>query len=252
LYEETERAIDRKAQRRRFNVRNMEKKKSREELIDLYLLDKLLPQDRENFEEEMLRNDELCKEVEIMRRIITGFERKGETEAMDAMQNMPEAQIRSAIIEAENGHKRPVKKKWLYTATIGIAASIALLIYIGFQPKYSTEELYGHFYTLVEFEYIPSRGGEDLNEEEITFYTALSKAQTGKERDAIKELESIVSSVDSEFRDDALWNLALLYLKVGDRNKCSGILQSIIDDKNNPYANEANQLLDKLNTRRWF
>jgi hypothetical protein len=287
LYEEAERAIDRKAQRRRFNVRNMGTGKSREELTDLYLLDKLLPQDREDFEEEMLRDDELHKEVETMRHIITGFERKGEVEAIDAMQNMSEEQIKSIIADTENGYKRPVKRRWLYySATIGIAASIVLLLYIGFQPKYSSVELYDSFYAFVAYEYIPSRGG-GLNEdqehlleqavtvynqgnyaealslfdsittnenvsEEIKFYAALCMVQTGKEPDAKRELEYIAHSVDSEFKDDALWNLALLYLKIEDRNRCSSILQSITDDKNNPYANDADRLLNKLNTRRWF
>ncbi len=289
MYEETERAIDCKAQRRRFNVRNMEIGRSREELIDLYLLDKLLPQDRKDFEEEMLRNEELRKEVESMRHIITGFERKGEVDAIDAMQNMSEERIKSIIADVENGHKPPVKRRWLYySATIGIAASIVLLLYIGFQPKYSSEELYGSFSAFVAYEYVPSRGGGGLNEdlehlleqavtvynqgnytealslfesittdeedvsEEIKFYVALCKVQTGKEPDAIKELGYIAYSVDSEFKSDALWNLALLYLKVKDRNRCSTILQSIIDDKNNPYANDADRLLNKLNTRKWF
>lgn len=267
----------------------MGSKKSKEELIDLYLFDKLLPQDRKNFEEEILCNEELRKEVEAMQRIMIGFERKGEVEAIDAMQNMSEEQIKSIIADAESKYKPSVKRKWLYSATIGIAASIALLLYIGLQPKYSSVELYDSFYTHVEYDYMPSRGG-DLNEdqehlleqatvaynqgkyaealtlfesiatninaievsEEIKFYTALCMAQTGKESDAIKKMEYIASSVDSEFKDDAMWNLALLYLKVEDRNKCSNILKSIIDDKDNLYASDASQLLNKLNDRRWF
>ncbi|MCC8146939.1 MAG: tetratricopeptide repeat protein [Bacteroidales bacterium] len=267
----------------------METNHNREELIDLYLLDKLSSQARKDFEEEMLKNDDLRKEVEVMQRILIGFEHKGETEAIHAMRTMPEEQVKSIIANAENEYKPKVNRIGLYSVIAGIAASIALLLYIGFKPKYSSEELYNDFYVPFAYEYIPSRGGilngeeEHLLEqaisgynqeryaealalldsitknihpeqvpEEVMFYTALSMAETGKENSAVEKLESIASSNDSEFKEDAQWNLALLYLKLGERNKSSTILRVIIDSKDNPYAGDAGRLLDKLNTKKWF
>lgn len=267
----------------------METNYNREDLIDLYLLDKLSSQQRKNFEEEMLRDDDLRKEVEVTQRIITGFEHKGETEAIDAMYNLSEEQIKTIIAGVEkNRHKQSVKKTWLYPVIAGMVASIALL-YIGFQPKYSSGELYDNFYAPISYEYIPSRGGVLDNErqhlleqaianynqsnyaealvlfdsiianleeepvlEEVIFYMALCMAQTGKENAALKKLELIAVSSDSEFREDAQWNLALLYLKIGERNKCRNILKDITGSGDSPYIGDANSLLDKLDKRKWF
>lgn len=261
-------------------------------MIDLYLLDKLSPQERKDFEEEMLRDNELHKEVIIMQRIMTGFERKGETEAIEAIHNMSEEQVKSIIADEEGKYKQPkqpAKKTWLFSVIAGVAASVALLLYIGFQPKYSSEELYNSFYAPFAYEYIPSRGGT-LNDnqehlmkqaiaeynqesyvkalalfdsittninagkvpEEVIFYIALCMAQTDKENLALEKMESIASLNDAEFKDDAQWNLALLYLKLGDRDKCRNLLDDIVNAENNLYANEASKLLDKLNTKRWF
>ena len=267
----------------------MKTNRNTEDLIDLYLLDKLSPVERKRFEDEMLKNDDLSKEVEIMQHIMAGFERKNEIEAADAMLNTSEEQIKTIIANVENNHKPPVKRTKLFVAMTAIAAGIALLLYIGFQPEYTSQELYDSFYTPLAYEYIPSRGGtlsdnkefllqqaiaaynqgnytEALNlfdsitanidaeetTEEIKFYAALCMTKTGKEQAALEELESIAYSVDSEFKQDAQWNLALVYLKIGERNKCRQILMNIIENVDNPYTEDSNILLDKLKAKKWF
>ncbi len=266
----------------------MKTNRNTEDLIDLYLLDKLSPVERKKFEDEMLKNDDLSKEVEIMRHIMAGFERKNEIEAADAMLNISEEQMKRAIADMENNHKPPVKRTRLFVAMTAIAACIALLLYIGFQPEYSSQELYDSFYTPLAYEYIPSRGGTlndnherllqqaiaaynqgnyaeasnlfdsitaniDAEEttEEIKFYTALCMAKTGKEQAALNELESIASA-DSEFKEDAQWNIALVHLKIGERNKCRQILMNIIENVDNPYTEDSKILLDKLKAKKWF
>lgn len=262
---------------------------NKEDLIDLYLLDRLSPQERKDFEEEMRKDDALRKEVEAMQHIVIGFERKAEAEAVNAMHTLSEEQVISIIANKGGRYKRSAKKTRLFPVLIGVAAIIALLFYIGFQPKYSSEELYADFYTPFVYEYLPSRGGtlttdqEDLLEqaiaeynlgsyakalalfdkmtanisagqvpEEVVFYTALCLVQTGKESMALEKLESLVSLNDSEFRDDAQWSLALLYLKFGERKKCRNILYDILNNKNSLYFGDANRLFEKLEMRRWF
>jgi hypothetical protein len=231
----------------------METNYNREDLIDLYLLDKLSSQERKDFEEEMLRNGDLCEEVEAMRRIMTGFERKGETEAINAMRNMPEEQMKLIIADAENGYKQPVKKTGLFLAIAGVVASITILLYIGLQPKYSSEELFSEYYLPEQLEILPSRGESSPEEKqnEIRFKEAIDLLEDNKLYPATDHLTYLSSLSEFKYQEESKWVLALVYLKRDQREESKKILLQLIET-NSYYAKDAKKVVEKLEKRKWF
>lgn len=189
------------------------------------------------------------------------------------------------------GSKPPTRKRPLLIFMAAAAAIILVLLYIGSRPLlYSPAELYTQYYQVQPYETYPVRGDTELTQDEIEliqqarahyekaeypealkiyerfftdkqdwrkapdemiFYSAISRFETGNQAGALEQLEYIAFETASDYQDDALWNLAFAYLKDDQRNKAEDCLNRLIENKSD-YTAQAKELLDKLKTKKWF
>lgn len=174
--------------------------------------------------------------------------RKGEQEALCALEHIESGeQLRQIMHAAEHRHR----SLWLRRSVWGLtsaAAVIAVILTIGLQPRYSTDELYIGWRDAVVYESTVSRGEDPAQEE---YQSALALAQEGSSTEAIAKFRLIVSDSSSQYAPDAMWQLALLYLKTSQRTDAKQMLHTIIDQQGE-YSDKAKELLDKIEQRRWF
>lgn len=277
--------------------------KNRQELIDRYLLGEMSEPELKAFEEQMANDEELLQDVDISRHIVKAFQYEGEQRAFDTMKFMSEEDLKKVLNLSEikmtednisTTHKiKPVYQKrsfsWLIPVSVA-AATILIFLYIGFRPKYSTEQLFSQYYVTQSYETHPTRGGSELSieekkliqqaksfylqkeyqqalslynqylkdkpdwkieSEEVIFHSAICQFETGETSGSIEKLSFLASSGQSDFQDEALWNLAFAYLKENQRNKAMECLQQLIE-KESDYAADASKLSDQINKRKWF
>lgn len=167
--------------------------------------------------------------------------------------------------------------------------SFGAIFYIGNQPVYTSNDLFEEYYIPQPYETIPLRGGcdrsflkdqqlaeaiqfyqeenyenaleifksiyrdlgKDAVPEEIMFYAAICMIELNNEKEAIAILEDIANNPDSDFQQDALWSLTLAYLKADQRERAKEELYKMVS-KQELYADDAGELLDKLNRKKWF
>lgn len=226
-----------------------------QEKIDNYLLDLLSEEEKIAFEQQISENEELRQEVELVRQISEAFILKGEQKALNEMQNISSKEdLRNYIRNAEKKYhsKNKVKQLSIYISTA--AAVILILIYIGFQPKYPTDELFYDYYK--PNDYIPTaiRGGNDelIEKQTQQLYDAICLMEKQPTTAVIDSLTHFSTSFKNDFlRESAQWNLALTYLKIGQRSKAKEALLEI-NKAGSIYANEAFNLLESIDKRRWF
>lgn len=236
---------------------------------------------------------------ELMGHVANAFERQGEQQALTELQSMSVVELHKMIGNAERTHNnkthselrqsRPVAARHNYIGRVlavgAVAACMALII--GFQPKYSTTELYTSSYTVPVYEpEPPSRGGSIFDQtlfdnaiahyqsgeyvsaskqfhvalqgiklEEIpdrmAYYAAISFAQAEQTQEAVKLLLHLSTLDTSDFQEPAQWQLALLYLRDSKRSEARELLNNIVSEQGE-YAEKAKALLSKIAKRWWF
>ncbi len=234
-----------------------------QETIENYLLHRLSKEEETAFEEAMNSDEQVQEEVELMRHIVVAFKRKGEQDALDAIKRSSLSDIRNLIEEAEKRHgigekengkqvASPGKSKFIIGIT-SIAAAIAILIYIGFRPEYSENQLFNEYYSAEIYETTPLRGEPDAEQERMTsaLNHAIGLIEKQQMKLAIEELKPLASSGEFDYQEDAQWYLALAYLENNQRDDSKEILSGIIAEKGE-YLEKAQELLDKLNEKKWF
>lgn len=203
----------------------------------------------------------------VERYIADAFVRKGEQEALEELAGVESVgKLRQIMNDAERSH-RPVfmnrttaggyhqtafHGNRLVAILMSVAAVIAIVVFIGVQPCYSTDELYARWHTAVPYEPIVVRGGDDVTEaQKESLESAIVLAGSGKMQEAIEMLLPIVADEQSEIREDAQWQLAMIYLKSGERGKTRTLLDEIVR-KNGTLSVKAQELINEINERRWF
>lgn len=259
--------------------------------IELYLLDRLDKAEVLEFESAMQADPSLSREVERMRAIVTAFEKRGERQALRAMQRIDsEETLKSIIKQAEKGSTRRHTTARIYGWSAAAAAAVILLAWIGTQPEYPSTELYNNTFTAQQqFDVAPSRGtaapqpenaetlstalalyrmgnfataadtyakalqGIDEREiaEDVYLYYATALLQTDRMDEAIRMLRSMAANDEAELQDEARWNLALALLKEGQRRASIDILDELIQEQG-AFATRAKTLKTKIEKRRWF
>lgn len=211
-----------------------------------------------------MQKDETDERIE--RYIAEAFVRKGEQEVLDELAGVESADKLRQIMEAAErrlrpipmntvvrGHrsiaaKRGVQLAWM----MSVAAIIAVVLFIGFQPRYSAGELYMRWKDEVLFESVIARGGDEVTEEQgKSIESAILLARSGKSEEAIEMLMPIASDGLSEYQEDAQWQLVIIYLHRGERDRAEMMLSKIVD-RAGLLAKEAKELLNEINERRWF
>lgn len=262
--------------------------------IDSYVQNKLTADEYKAFEEEMHNDEKLRQEVELTLLIAEGFRRKGEQDAINEIQQIEEDELKKILVVAESKYKAGLEIKKnnqsqrKYTihisALIGVAA--CLLVYIGFQPKYSSDKLFAEYFKAAD--YVPIRGDRGMDEdkeaavaeafasyqngnyseasdaftktitgmnmhdvpEEVIFYFAISLVETGQYDKAIEKFSYLARKENSEYGPESEFNLAMVYLKSNLRGDAEKVFRAIIDH-NGPYTPLAKELLYKVTKKKW-
>lgn len=174
--------------------------------------------------------------------------RNGEQEALEALSRLESAgQLREVVQVAERRH-RLVRVRRQIRIYISAVAVVAAVLVVGFQPRYSTGQLYASWCNVVVYEPPVPRG---INPAQQAFESALILAQTGKYEEAIGEFALLAAGTDPDYRQDALWQLVLLYLKTGERGYAKETLQKMIEP-NGIYTSQAQKLIHELTEKQWF
>lgn len=269
----------------------MEQKYTREEIIELYLQNKLSEEERVEFEQHMKNDELLSNEVDLVRHIITGIQRKGDVAVFTELKEIStEEQLKEILAKTEKRHRPNVPKRRLIIAGISSIAAVAIiLLFIGLQPQYSSMQLYQQTHNRAEIDWSASRGGISLNAtqlelldhaiqlyqqqdyagalsimeqitegknlsdipDEILFYSAICLSENNRNMEAIEMLKFLSGKSDSLFYEEAAWQLSLVYLKKDKRDEARKSLLRIIETKGF-YAKNAEALLDHLNKKKWF
>lgn len=193
--------------------------------------------------------------------------RKGEQEAIQDLAGVESVdKLRQIMNEAEQKHqspkmnftrgekRRPAARfgNKLLIAVMSVAAMIAVVMIIGFQPRYSTDELFTKWNDAVPYESVIVRGGDDVSEaQKEALEAAITLAASGKTEEAIEILLPLAADVHSELREDAQWQLAMVYLKSGERIRAKTLLYKIVKNAG-MYSKEAAELVNEINKKRWF
>lgn len=264
--------------------------KNRQEQIDHYLLDRMSHTERTSFEEEINKDPKLRKEVELTRQIIHAFHQEEEQAAFNTMQAMSEKDFNKWMASLATANTPPKNTLFIRMSIAAAAAIICALFYIGSMPKYSSEELFSTYYNIQAYESFPIRGSQEMNiedikrkqqakkfyqqkefqqalsiynqynldkenwsslPEEVLFHAAICQFETGETLGAIQKLTYLASSKQSEYQEEALWNLAFIYLKEDQRKQTKKCLKQLIA-KEGEYAERAKGILETLKHTRWF
>ena len=263
--------------------------KEKQELIDRYLLGEMDENEKASFEQQLSEDAGLREETQLTRHIIVALQKKNEREALEAMKTVPEATIREWLPSPRPASSR-VRTIYICISAAAAAAVIFFVLYIGFTPRYSTEQLLARYYQVQPYETYPVRGGYDLTPDEKTwlqqaetffrqanygdaltyynlllsqkpdwktlpeeavFYAAICRLEANDLPAAIELLEHIASDDQSDFHYEALWNLAFAYLKDGQRSKAALYMEQLVATDSD-YSAKARELMNQLKTRKWF
>lgn len=261
-----------------------------EEKIDRYLANELSTEERDNFEKLIAQDFDLRGEVELMRHITVAFEQRGEAEAYQELASLNEKELKTIIEKVEQKYKptKQIRHKLIWA--ISAAAAVIILIFIGFQPKYSSESIYAEFHAIPAYQSLPpSRGGTPLNAEQeqelgraiefynegnfveaasvfdqvgrdvkqeelpddMVYYWAISLNEAGHLGEAMQKLGYLSKLEESEFKEDAMWQLALVLLKTDRREEAVKLLKDI-STSGGKYNENATVLIEKMQAKRFF
>lgn len=210
-----------------------------------------------------MEKDEADERME--RYIADAFARKGEQAMLDELSGVDSADRLKQIMQAAESKHRlrpaamPIRETRTHAArhsrmgwSLSVAAVIAVVLFIGFQPRYSADELYMRWQDAVSFEPIITRGSDEATEEQgKQIESAISLARSGHAKEAIGLLLPIASDGLSEYQEDAQWQVAVIYLCQGERDSAARMLHEVVE-RAGPLAKEATELLNEMKERRWF
>lgn len=267
----------------------MEKRNDIGKLIDRYATDRMTPDEQTAFEERMRCDPELARETETVRHIVNALERRNEEEAFGELAQIGSVDELKRILNASEHRAAETPQRLNRLRQLipfaAAAAAILLFVWIGMRPEYASKELYGRWYETPEYAPAVSRGDTETDAElerlldsaavyyaagdwdkaiaayeradvheypaYARFYRAAALSAVGRSDEAIRAFRQLAEDPDSEYAEDAAWQLALEYLRQNNRAWARKMLESLAFEQG-PYADDARRLLDELNTRKWF
>ena len=236
--------------------------------IQAYLEGNMAPDQREAFEQQMLQDPELSKEVSDLKQLDEGLQALG----VEAFQK-----------EVQGWDKLHQPKTSFAWRPLAVAAAVLILlvpaVYLFINPSNSSQDLFYAYYQPYE-ELVLTRGADDslaapgvhfltqgqeaynrqayqaaadnLNEylqlnpgdNRVALYLAIAQLELDLPAEAEKNFTR--AQQDQSFRQQAQWYQALSYLKFDQTEKAT-VLLSEIAEENSHYRNEmATQLLQEL------
>lgn len=193
--------------------------------IDSYLLNKLSPIDKEEFEKELTKNQSLRKKLDICK------------DLHDSVQEDDIFTLREKLKRAESDIGRKKNKPFKIVSYL-TAASIAIVItlrFFVFSPSPSYDELFEKYFE--PFEIIgDTRSVESINDALLSD-DIIKKYFNGKYFDIISEIESI--AIDNPSKTEISLMLATAYLETNQEDKAENLLSNIlVENKNGLYIEQ--------------
>lgn len=215
------------------------------ERIESFLRGTMCTEDEDSFKKEIKHNPELRSRAMEMTALVKGLHSHKSNEA-------------NAVINTitENEHIVPNKKTkksyFLWWACSAAAACVIFFCIFKAQRYRTLEGTISPYYVQYDINDI-SRGDAD-SVTVLHIYSLFNQIQTRHNvTNIIKELESIYTSLDSDYTyypyaNDIAWNLALAYVKDDKTEKAIPILEKIKEENpDTPICLKADELLKKLN-----
>ncbi|WP_299218871.1 hypothetical protein [uncultured Aquimarina sp.] len=242
----------------------MERTQELFEKIEGYLAQTLSEEEVLAFEKEIAENFELKREVEKQRELHQVLSDRDTLDFKEKLQKI------SAEVKKEQSKSNTYFLYWKIAASIIIILGVGTLLWNNLNKTDSFSDLYASYYTPYPAEDITrgdtanewddivknySKGNYDKVISELTkttsfttleqfgLYLGNSYLNTGKEREALLQFETI--SNESRYHEAANWYRALTHLKLGEIKKSSEILKEIIN-YNGIYKEKAMQLIQEL------
>lgn len=236
------------------------------ERIDKYLSGQMDADERAAFEAELRSDTDLAEELELQKDMNRFLERRQKRDALigelDSLgQEFFSQQTNSGRVVSLVGRRR-----W----ALAVAATVILLVVAWFALRPSLYDQYAQHPPLAlvtksgeseldlataekEFnsgayqkalpilqEYVVNHPEDNL----VKIYFGIAKMETGAVNEAREIFTSLATSESPEIKDFAVWNLALSYLKDGDKAGCAQVLAAV--GAESTYYEKAQQLLNKL------
>ncbi|GHB26269.1 hypothetical protein [Mongoliitalea lutea] len=239
----------------------MEKDKS--DLLDLYIGNKLLEQDREAFENELKSNPELQEELNFRKNLLIAA-------------TLQERKRLKAILQekAFENHAKE-KNQWKLAASVaGILISLSIIFFI-FNKKSDREALFLAYYeTFPNIEAPTVRGDADFNglseaflaydneefelakllfydhyqlhgDEVSAFYAAMSALEIGEFEESYDLLVTIQNSCQESYQVPVMWYISLIQIKQNNTDEAVKHLKELAQI-DHPLSSKAEEIIQKL------
>lgn len=209
-----------------------------DERIEAFLRGVMSAEKEAGFKQEIKNNPELRHRAMEMASLIKGVQR------------VETAKEERLIDSVNNNYKRKTRPIWWWACSA--AAVVAIIFGVYKERRYNMlDSTVSPYYT--EYNVSDIMRGEIDSVAISHLYTIFNQVQEKRNvSDAIKKLESIYSSPDSDytyypFSNDIMWNLALAYIKDDQIEKAIALLERIKEENpDTPIFNKANELMKKL------
>ncbi len=245
--------------------------------IEQYLLGQLDENDKAAFEKEMENDSSLKEEVRTHAGVLQGLDEiraeKLKSHFQELESNLPKEESNEEKV-VEMQPSKGLGSIWKVAAAIVL---LAIPTYLILNSGPTADELYNQYYqsypnVITSTERSQEENPPEQNEAlayyesgnfeaaieafqaeleelpeaaDMQFYLGVSQMETNRLEHAIESLTAVVESNNTQFRDQALWYLALAKMKNGNEVEAEGLLKHIIT-KENSYSTRAEEILEQL------
>ena len=210
--------------------------------IERFLRGEMSAEEEASFREELKTNPVLCEHARAVSALLIGVQEKGR-------------QHDQIIIDEVSAHKKTYNLRRLIIWTSSIAAAIILVVGVSvFIENISyeqTDEMLSPYYK--HYDVASLSRGETDSVAVAHLYTLFNRIPEENDMaDIISELEPIYASLDDDYTyytyaNDIAWNLALAYVKVGQKEKAISIFDKLKDyNIGTPFEEKVNAILSTL------
>jgi len=241
--------------------------------IEKYFDGEMSEKELTEFDSEMKSNKQLKAEVDLQKEINDSLNDK---QIFELRNNLEEIHKEAGTAHGINENNEPVVHE-MFLKKIQLAAAVIIVLIIASSAFYflnnrtmSNEALYGIYYepaktvlvvrsansnevdlrqALQKYNHKDYNGAIEVFEKDNSimakFYLALSYMETNRVADAVNLLNSIIDDNDNLFVDQAEWYLGLCYLKLNETEKAL-IQFSKISQSNSTYKIKSEEILKNI------
>lgn len=240
-----------------------------DERIERFLRGQMTPEEEAQLHEDLKNNPELREHALAVSALVKGLREKEKYHDKCVTHRIlrdSKESLRPCGMEITEDEKstptepqKPSNLRRLIIWSSSIAAALALVIGYNFYAENARYAQVNEMLSPYYEHYDPaslSRGEADS----VTIahlYTLFNRIPEEKDmKEIIAELEPIYASLESDFTyypyaNDIAWNLALAYVKAGEKEKAITVLKAIVhDNKDLPIADKAVTLIETLKSRK--